>query len=1097
MKRFLPFALTVALVLSMVSMVSFAATTQDIFTVEELEQYVVHTELLSTDGYIGIPVGIKTYIKDPDAATTDTQVILYVVNTQTANVGRGDDATIISGMLDRGYIVVVLDYFDAPETATSDLDWSIQQIRLLINKGSYLNSAAHFEYSYVVPQGYDLKRDIVFWSVDKHAADGVIEHIIRSWNTDFLGVKGDKYYITFEEDTVISGVSFTAGQMLTPSEYTAMLPEGKVTSIFECIGPNGKLVEMDLYMDIIYPVNPEKEVPVMVYACSGDYTIDTWNKNIRPHLTGFLMDGYAAACYSHPYVPMGSGRMYGYYDGTNAAGAVTGDSSNGSLDQYNGLRVDTAAVRYVRYVAEEYKFATDRVGVTGISKTGSVLRLGHPHPETLPEDQYYVDHTGETRYDNGLTEDMVGTTGVFRGAEAQPWLTYEGTDTVIPSNVQFVFTSVGGGQQTITPEHAPIYICGTMQPSGSYYGGFYPFVMTYSRMADVPVMDYVCENVGHDFPYGPDKETGNDTYQALFDCANYYLLGGQAKCEYIKPVNGSTGVSASDPITVKFNAGVPMSEVQSKVTVVNTATGKKVGGIWEAAYGNTLYTFTPFAIDGGYTYTVTVPGDILAENGKTIVGEKKASFTVSRSKNNEALAVSGDTTLSYGEELLFHFDDLDYSTSFNTDLRFSVLNDAANVVQIYIAHLETDGTYTVEEEPIGEVNLCGPGEYSFDVSEYVNALDGENAAFCLKTKKEAGETQIFNVDFNSFTDTELAKTFSLGNYAFLSISDEMDADGNGKSVKFSGVKPRVFEGYHSFYDSGHNVFTNVRSVGKINVAATDYGRKFRLDLSVYDSVSRRISLEVGKETLGTQGCDIDTTAERKSYWTVPGQWSDYSFEYCVSNELQYTTLQKNNLVLKADSLANTVPMYVDNYAIYEIITDVQIGVADSTDASESFSLVTHPVDVKAGENIEFAYVESGENADHVMSSVNGTLVSGQTLTITEDAQKVYVKVPLANYAGGPLQFSFNTKADSNGTVKLYGITDETAASSWSKDTITYWNAPANDRLSNGVDPEQVFGGTAIATFDVDGAQNCSVDLINYATYMKNQGAECLTLILTV
>ncbi len=1099
MKKLVSIVLAMTILLSLAGMIQVSAEAEH-FGVKSLSRYEIHSEILENDGYIGLPVGIRTYVKDAAACNDETSVILYVVNTQTANIGRGDDETIISGMLDRGYIVVVLDYFNAPETATSDLDWSIQQIRLQINKGAYLNNTAHFEYSYVVPQGYDLKRDIVFWSVDKHAADGVIEQIIRSWNTDFLGVKGDKYYITFEEDTVISGVSFTAGQRLTPSEYTAMLPEGKVTSIFECIGPNGKLVDMDLYMDIIYPVDPAEEVPVMVYACSGDYTMDTWNKAIRPHLTGFLMDGYAAACYSHPYVPMGAGRMYSYYDGTNAAGAVTGDASNGSLDPYNGLRVDTAAVRYVRYMAEEYKFATDRVGVTGISKTGSVIRLGHPHPETLPEDYCYEGHTGETRYDNGFTEDMVGSTGVFRGGEAQPWLTYPGTNTPIPSNVQFIMTNVGGGQATITPDHAPIYICGTMMPSGSYYGSFYSGVMTYSLAADIPVMDYVCENVGHDFPYGPDKETGNDTYQALFDCANYYLLGAQAKCEYIKPIDGTKDIKASDPITVKFNAGVPMNEVKNKVSVINAATGKKVSGIWEASYGNTLYTFTPFGMEGGYPYTVTVHGNILAKNGKTIVEEKKVTFTTSRSKNNNALNYLGDTTLSYGKEMLFHFDDLNYDTSFHTNLRFSVLNDAANVVQIYIAHLKTDGTYTVEAEPIGEVNLCGAGEYSFDVTEYVNALDGEKAAFCIKTKKQAGESQIFSSNFNDFVHEDLEKTFSVGTYANLSISDAQDADGNGKSIVFNGYKPREFSyatGSHKYYESGLNVFSNVRAVGKLNLDKTDYGRKFRLEMSVYDTVSRAVYLEAGTTTLSTQGCDVDTTVERRNYQTVQGQWTNISFDYCISNVMQYTTLPKRNIVIKTDYAGENAPMYIDNYVIYEIVTDVELGAAGSTNPAAGFALVTYPVDTKTEGAVEFAYVESGENADNVMSSVNGALVSGQTLTVTEDAQKVYVKVPLANYTGGPLEFSFRTKANSNGTIKVYGITDKTATASWSRDTITYLNAPANDRLSNGVDLKQVFGGTAMASFDVNGAQTCSLNLINYAAYMKNQGAEYMTLILTV
>ena len=123
MKRVLSMVLLLAMMLSMAGMVCVSAAVNPVmFSVESLEKYVVYSQYLETENYLNIPVGIKTYIKDPNATTTETPVILYVVNTQTANVGRGDDETILTGMLDRGYVVIVLDYFNDPATATDDLD---------------------------------------------------------------------------------------------------------------------------------------------------------------------------------------------------------------------------------------------------------------------------------------------------------------------------------------------------------------------------------------------------------------------------------------------------------------------------------------------------------------------------------------------------------------------------------------------------------------------------------------------------------------------------------------------------------------------------------------------------------------------------------------------------------------------------------------------------------------------------------------------------------------------------------------------------------------------------------------------------------------
>ena len=93
--------------------------------------------------------------------------------------------------------------------------------------------------------------------------------------------------------------------------------------------------------------------------------------SVRPHMTGFLMQGYAGVVYDYCYAPMGRDDHYGWW-----AGCELGDKM---ASLYN-----TAAVRKLRLMSyenhEKYKFDNDRFGAMGHSKSGIAYVLGSPEP---------------------------------------------------------------------------------------------------------------------------------------------------------------------------------------------------------------------------------------------------------------------------------------------------------------------------------------------------------------------------------------------------------------------------------------------------------------------------------------------------------------------------------------------------------------------------------------------------------------------------------------------------------------------------------------------------------------------------------------------
>ena len=234
------------------------------------------TVKVANDGYIGIPVEVTNYYDfaahgKAKSGYNGTVLVIYVVNTNTERVGSKSDTEIIQSMLDRGYIVSVLDYLNNSAAKSPALDWSTQTIRKEFLAGAYFSDrnvfpSGKYNDNFIVPAGYDLTYGQVFWEADKHGADGTLEKIVENWNTDVKGTKAERLVKWATGETAdtrkkvavatdgsapvwynASGAVDTSG-VYTKVKYTVA---EKVT---DCVKPDGSPLDLKLYMHIVYHI---------------------------------------------------------------------------------------------------------------------------------------------------------------------------------------------------------------------------------------------------------------------------------------------------------------------------------------------------------------------------------------------------------------------------------------------------------------------------------------------------------------------------------------------------------------------------------------------------------------------------------------------------------------------------------------------------------------------------------------------------------------------------------------------------------------------------------------------------------------------------
>ena len=977
------------------------------------------TQTISSDGYIGIPLKITTYYDSVSygvakSGYNGTNLAIYVVNTRVERVGMESDVNIISDLLERGYIVSVLDYQNHAKAVTPNIDWSTQTIRVSIMNGTYFTdtskiSTGTYESNHIIPAGYSVSESNIFWEADKHGADGTLEKIVENWNTDFRGWYANKviYWLDADGMKKTTQVAFDGTSPVWYSDSAAKnvvsadSPDAKYVKakhtlaldVTDCVGPDGTPIDLNLYMHIVYPVSPEKEVPIAVLASSTEYlSTASTGSGVRPQHNGFLFNGYAGATFDYLYQPMAQKDYYTYYDGRTDQGAVTGDRMNYGLHLYNDKKINTAAMRYLRYLAftesETYRFDTEAIGVFGNSKGGWFTFLGEAEVrEYTVEDttglsraeleelidtrinaytskRQFVGHRDESRYQNGCEGYTLHGITIDAG-ELQPWLTYEdenGNVQEILGHANWIYASNGSQYEDITEGHAPVFCALHMQDDFTTSHNSFAQV-TYNH--DIPSL-YVIVDLGHTFAYGPDYHLGFDTYQAMFDFAGYYLKGDAVKVIYTDPVSKTGNMPIASQITIKFSGAVSESEI-SKVSLVSSD-GITATGSWSAIRGNTEWTFTYDELLSDKDYTLTVPADIKGDNGKEM-GTAYTAVYHTESEDNGSLE-----TINTANGTYFVATVTNSMNASDARIRFHVTNDAANVVGLY--EVTDYNAQNPDSSSIGSLiakkNLKGAGYYEFDVSKYVLEADsGDTLVFFMKNEKEAKVEDTYTLSFSNSVSG-----ISVGNYVRASVSAVPDGSGNAVGIYVNeNVKPNGQNQYkyEQFYANLTTAFSTNNLFGSSALTAADYGRKYQVTMRVYDTDSRTINLAInGAYDNGNPVHDLNTF--NHNYVTTPGEWMDISFEYVVyEHEYGDAALQRKTLtVLLGATGKDESLIYIDSITVTETVTDVEV----ADDATLAYGNLS---EYKKAEN-EKPFSIGNNYYDSFASAMNAA-VSGNTIKL--------------------------------------------------------------------------------------------------------------------
>ena len=885
-------------------------------------------ECMYEDEVNGFPVRLVTLYDEASfgtakSGTRGTAAVLYVVGTNTPRTGTDSDTAIVSSMIARGYIVVVADFDDNKETTTPKIDWTIDALIQKVKNAEFFTTSAFesgiYYNSYIVPSGHNLSLGNIFWQIDRHSVVGTMEKIVYNWNTDLRGCKGDYIIPWVHEDgtrkatqvdyegTLPVWYADPKGEIEDEEGIYIRLKHTKAMSITDCVRPDGEPIDLNLYMQIVYPTNPKAPVPVMVLASSSEHLAKGATMNGRPHIWSFTFSGYAFAAYDYAYVPMVRNDHYGYYDGYKWSGWKTGDNMTYSVYTYNMQLVSTAAIRYLRKLAYTGTYAfSDTFGIVGNSKGSEMTHLGasdlmqplsvsdfgseqelceaiQKKLASRPTRFYMPNHHGETRYE--MNEKGYCRDGVKIGDGAiQPWLTHAGKE--IPSGVQFIYSCCGAIVWTMDEKYPPMFISGSMGHGETAVYTRQNEVVNLARNYNIPLICFesytghgLIPNEHHLYPVDP--------YAVYKNFVNYFLQDGAVSVGYANPVEKEDLPRSTVP-ALHF-AGV-VREQEAKRILLTDERGAVVPTTLSSQWGDTYWSFTPENLSPDTTYTLTVPADLCGANGKEIGTAYVHTFRTEKAEvmplTWESAKLSSDAptalslTESKGEELR---------------LSFFVPNDARNAVEFYASpECTADGL-------LATVPLMGIGKYEVNLPTASTVY--------VKQKREGGEYP-----------TPITGVYGLApkgtGYGAVELRE-------GTPSFRVAVGPTVFNLGHATYGT-FECLTYKNLIGR-PVVAEDYGRAFRLTFRVYDSTSRQIVTVY--QSLSSPATQIrDYRVARRNYTTKANESVEYTFDFSLYHPSHGEAgLGDQYLSFHINPTGDTeLPVYFSDFTLTETVTDVEI-----------------------------------------------------------------------------------------------------------------------------------------------------------------------------
>ncbi len=515
-------------------------------------------------------IPLKIYFLQDSTDFDGADVIVYFKNHAWKRIGLEPDLPILSDYIRKKFIVITADFGNNPKAVSPFFDYDLHDIFRAVYGYKTESLLEDIKLSpkefrcFFLPEGYRVATDLVFWSLEKYGVYGTLEYIMDSYNEDIVPK--------------------------VPGLRT-------VSSPAEMIDRKGKPFDFTVKMDIVYPSQSKRKVPVVFHS----ETVPARNANEQPlhnfpHFGGFVMRGYALAVIAHCFNPCVNHYFhFGKFE----------------LDHWNGFACYTAAIRYLNANADKYSLDTEHIGGIGYSKGEyAITRLSDPNNAGGTESKKF----------EGFPD---GT------PEPQPWPGYS-------SKIAAGMQGMGMGlfeTEYITPDYVPtMIVCG--ENDREVITQAHALFVKRLEELNVNHINLFMQGLGHELPNGYDERMGVDRYLLCVDFFDRYLKPNDKlppAVLVVSPYNNKEGVSPDEKISVHFAPVIDEKTVidNKGIRLVNLKDNKELDGSWTVSNGGTKFTFTPAqSLLNNEEYKIIISPNIEDKAGTRMGKEKIVQFKV-------------------------------------------------------------------------------------------------------------------------------------------------------------------------------------------------------------------------------------------------------------------------------------------------------------------------------------------------------------------------------------------------------------------------------------------------------------------------------------
>ena len=620
---------------------------------------------------------LKSYTFNKQDVNASNPVALYVIGHGETRVGTDSDVSIIRDLLEE-YIVVVLDYQGAEYAVSPYLDESLHDIKLdMMQKGTFLEGINYnSNQTYLIPAGCRIVRNVEFFNIMESAPKGVVNKILDVWNNqsqikDKLGdawVKAD----TLDDIVMKNGDSLTA------------------------VDENGNYKYLTYHLDLIYPANPESEVPVIMAASTGAIRNNSLSstKADRIQYVGFLFGGYAVSSLDHDYFPfMKDEAGWGHIE------------PNYTLQTYMGTRFLTAAVRCTKYYADDYGYSTEKYGAYGFSKSSWVALFKQADLATTDPDDLEEVYT----YGGYAKGECLGD---------QPFQTYRNGQP-ISSGITCVYHGMGNGTNEcyyLDESNIPQMVGVGEKCEYNSWEKFFKTKNVLGNMDNsgcnwVPVIMY---GVNHTWPKNVEDKLYGYNYYYAFKSFFAHHLKGEAAVLLHTSVKLDGFITEDEEIYLQFNAAVDASSA----LMLLDSNGNVVAGQWISARGGTQWKFIPEApFTVGNSYRIVLDGTAADAYGNAMA-VMQAEFTYAEGEKAPEVNFNSSISGSIVEDTYVAANstaaqELDYSTSKDVLGTYS---------EYYRAYFKFDFSDILSSDDFEAFKNSGKIQFSFAIAKGADSL---------------------------------------------------------------------------------------------------------------------------------------------------------------------------------------------------------------------------------------------------------------------------------------------------------------------------------------------------------------------------------------